>query len=156
MASVDEEVDVVDYDPRWVRLFEHERERICGGISVTPCRIEHIGSTAIPGLIAKPIVDLMLGVEPFPPGSSLIFEIESLGYEALGGLVFQGGSTFGGEVPSHSISMLCGTAAITGLAIWLFELFACPPSRMSRLRQGQEASTRRWSQDVAFLLGSQS
>jgi GrpB-like predicted nucleotidyltransferase (UPF0157 family) len=81
---LNEEVDVVDYDPRWVRLFEHERERICGGISVTPCRMEHIGSTAIPGLIAKPIVDLMLGVEPFPLGSSLIFEIESLGYEALG------------------------------------------------------------------------
>ena len=46
--------------------------------------IEHIGSTAVPGLLAKPIVDIMVGVIPFPPSASWSAAVVVLGYEALG------------------------------------------------------------------------
>jgi len=60
---VREEVAVVGYDPQWPRLFQEEKERL---LSCLPPgligRIEHFGSTAVPGLAAKPIVDMLVEV----------------------------------------------------------------------------------------------
>ena len=60
---VKEEVAVVVYDPRWPELFEKERRHL---LSCLPAdllkRIEHFGSTAVPGLAAKPIVDILVEV----------------------------------------------------------------------------------------------
>jgi GrpB-like predicted nucleotidyltransferase (UPF0157 family) len=56
-------IEVVPYDPNWVRAFEREREFLEGLLS--PWRrgpIEHVGSTAVVGLCAKPVVDVMVGV----------------------------------------------------------------------------------------------
>ncbi|MGH2402954.1 MAG: GrpB family protein, partial [bacterium] len=50
------------YDPRWPRMFDEERTAIFGAIGDTAAAVEHIGSTAIPGLGAKPIIDIMVGV----------------------------------------------------------------------------------------------
>lgn len=49
----------VDYDPTWAALFERERERLADVLDGAE-RIEHIGSTAVPGLAAKPIVDVLV------------------------------------------------------------------------------------------------
>ena len=57
------EVVVVDYDAGWPRRFEHERARIANALGDRALAIEHIGSTAVPGLAAKPIVDLLVIVE---------------------------------------------------------------------------------------------
>jgi len=46
--------------------------------------IEHIGSTAVPDLVAKPVIDLMVGVDCFPPAHTLIEALRALGYESLG------------------------------------------------------------------------
>ena len=58
-----EDVDVVPYDPRWPELFEEERAHL---LSCLPLgimrRIEHFGSTAVPGLCAKPVVDILVEV----------------------------------------------------------------------------------------------
>jgi GrpB-like predicted nucleotidyltransferase (UPF0157 family) len=60
---VKEEVAVVPYDPRWPGMFEQERLHL---LSCLPTdlvkRIEHSGSTAVPGLWAKPIVDILVEV----------------------------------------------------------------------------------------------
>jgi GrpB-like predicted nucleotidyltransferase (UPF0157 family) len=54
-------IEVRDYDPRWPVLFDEECERLRGvfGPAVT---IEHMGSTSVPGLAAKPIIDLLVGI----------------------------------------------------------------------------------------------
>ena len=53
-----DEVVIVKYDPKWIILFERESELIRLGLNESLLtRIEHFGSTAIPGLAAKPIVD---------------------------------------------------------------------------------------------------
>lgn len=66
-AHADDTVVIVDYDPRWPALFEEERARIEPAIAAFATSIEHMGSTAVPGLCAKPIVDLLVTVEQFGP-----------------------------------------------------------------------------------------
>ena len=53
---------LVDYDPRWPALFERESDRIRLALGSRALRIEHTGSTSVPGLVAKPIVDILLVV----------------------------------------------------------------------------------------------
>lgn len=81
--KVDEPVEVVEYTNEWAITFqrEHDRLRIAVGPDV---HIEHIGSTAVPGMIAKPIIDIALGMNAFPPSAGLIKTVCELGYESLG------------------------------------------------------------------------
>lgn len=53
---------VVDYDPAWPLTYEHWRRRIAAALGGTAIRIEHVGSTSVPGLAAKPIVDIQVSV----------------------------------------------------------------------------------------------
>jgi GrpB-like predicted nucleotidyltransferase (UPF0157 family) len=55
-------VTLVEPNPRWPELFEREAARIRGALGDRALRIEHVGSTSVPGLIAKPIVDIVLVV----------------------------------------------------------------------------------------------
>jgi GrpB-like predicted nucleotidyltransferase (UPF0157 family) len=60
---------VVGYDPAWPQTYERWRQRIAAVLGRTAIRIEHVGSTSVPGLVAKPIVDIQvstadLGGEP--------------------------------------------------------------------------------------------
>jgi GrpB-like predicted nucleotidyltransferase (UPF0157 family) len=73
---------IADYDPDWPRLFRYERAmllRACGDDAFV--RIEHVGSTSVPGLAAKPIIDIMPGVRSLDGFTRHIAAIEALGYE---------------------------------------------------------------------------
>jgi GrpB-like predicted nucleotidyltransferase (UPF0157 family) len=60
----DNSISVVDYDPEWVKKFESERYFLYSLISdYIEGSIEHVGSTAIVGMVAKPIIDIMVGVK---------------------------------------------------------------------------------------------
>ena len=50
---------IVDYDPRWPSFYEKERARILDAICAWLVDIQHVGSTAVPGLAAKPIIDII-------------------------------------------------------------------------------------------------
>ncbi|WP_199326763.1 GrpB family protein [Nostoc sp. FACHB-888] len=76
-----DEVNIVEYDPRWQTLFAQEAERIwqvLGNDLVV--EIEHIGSTAVPGMAAKPVIDIMVGVRSLVNAKSTVPILESLGY----------------------------------------------------------------------------
>lgn len=81
--ALDEPVTLADYDARWPAAFAAERQRIGAALDLSPESIEHIGSTAVPGLVAKPIVDLMLGVRAWPPADSTVSRLVILGYQDL-------------------------------------------------------------------------
>lgn len=72
---------IVPYDPSWPLRFAAERRRILAAAGRSLRVIEHIGSTAVPGLGAKPILDLMGGVEHLDDAAALIEPLERLGYE---------------------------------------------------------------------------
>ncbi|MDP9455807.1 MAG: GrpB family protein [Actinomycetota bacterium] len=78
-ASV-EPVYVVPYDPRWPGLFEIERARVEAVVGGLVEAMEHIGSTAVPGLDAKPVVDLMAGVRSLRDADRCIGPLEGIGY----------------------------------------------------------------------------
>jgi GrpB-like predicted nucleotidyltransferase (UPF0157 family) len=74
-------VVIVDYDPQWPRMYEEERARIRGAIGHLVVAIEHIGSTAVPGLGAKPIIDVMVAVRHLDDARECIEPLTDLGYE---------------------------------------------------------------------------
>jgi len=58
-----DEIEIVDYDPRWPLLFEEEAKRLRSGLDPSLIAgLEHFGSTAIPALSAKPIIDILIAV----------------------------------------------------------------------------------------------
>jgi GrpB-like predicted nucleotidyltransferase (UPF0157 family) len=72
---------VSDYDPNWPTLFAQERTRIKSALGSYALAIEHIGSTAVPGLPSKPIIDLLVGVPSLEEAKKrCIGPIEELGY----------------------------------------------------------------------------
>jgi GrpB-like predicted nucleotidyltransferase (UPF0157 family) len=78
-------IEVVDYDPAWPDRFAAIRDRIApalGPIAV----IEHVGSTAVPGLAAKPVIDIDVVVPDSAAIPAAIKALEGLGYEHLGEL----------------------------------------------------------------------
>jgi GrpB-like predicted nucleotidyltransferase (UPF0157 family) len=71
---------LVEYDPAWPRLFEREAERIRGVLGAGALRIEHAGSTSVPGLAAKPIVDIVLVVADSSDEAAYVPAMENAGY----------------------------------------------------------------------------
>jgi GrpB-like predicted nucleotidyltransferase (UPF0157 family) len=76
-------VTVVEYRPQWRKLFEDEKRILQTTLRDVPAQIEHIGSTAVAGLAAKPIIDLMVGLEDFSIADNVVPKIEALGYEYI-------------------------------------------------------------------------
>jgi GrpB-like predicted nucleotidyltransferase (UPF0157 family) len=75
---------VSDYDPDWPTLFEQERTRIKNALGPVALAIEHVGSTAVPGLPSKPIIDLLVGVPSLEEANERCIEpIEALGYNYI-------------------------------------------------------------------------
>lgn len=77
-------VEVVPYDAQWPLLYERERARVLDAVGGPTAPIEHIGSTAVPGLGAKPVIDIMVGLSKLADGESCIPDLERLGYEYKG------------------------------------------------------------------------
>jgi GrpB-like predicted nucleotidyltransferase (UPF0157 family) len=82
--SLDERFDpavrIVEYDPTWVEMAAVEIARIEVAVGEVAVRIDHVGSTAVPGLAAKPIVDLQLSVANVDARSLYVEQLEGLGY----------------------------------------------------------------------------
>jgi GrpB-like predicted nucleotidyltransferase (UPF0157 family) len=76
-------VTVVEYRPQWRKMFEHEKRILQIALGDIPAQIEHIGSTAVAGLAAKPIIDMMVGLEDFSIADKVVPKIEASGYEYI-------------------------------------------------------------------------
>ena len=76
----DPAVRIVEPDPAWPRRAAEELERIAQALGPLAVRLEHVGSTAVPGLAAKPILDLQLSVAAIDPRASYAEPLERLGY----------------------------------------------------------------------------
>ena len=74
-------IAIADYDPAWPARFERERARISQALGDGAVRIEHIGSTAVPGLAAKPIVDILVTVTDPEDESAFAPALVRAGYE---------------------------------------------------------------------------
>jgi GrpB-like predicted nucleotidyltransferase (UPF0157 family) len=71
---------LAEYDTAWPERFEAERARILGALDSRALRIEHVGSTSVPGLAAKPIVDILVAVADPDHESAYVADLERAGY----------------------------------------------------------------------------
>jgi GrpB-like predicted nucleotidyltransferase (UPF0157 family) len=78
--AIHEEVALMPYDPQWLLLFAKERERLMHLFPSRLLDVQHFGSTAIPGMPAKPIIDLLAGVESMAIADSLVEPLLRSGY----------------------------------------------------------------------------
>jgi GrpB-like predicted nucleotidyltransferase (UPF0157 family) len=85
VSYVDEAIAVVAYTSTWPTEFSHEAARLRSVIADEALAIEHIGSTAVAGLAAKPIIDVMIGVADLRVSDDLARALATAGYEDCGG-----------------------------------------------------------------------
>lgn len=78
--AINEEVSLHDYDASWPDKFVAERDRLLALFPVNIIDIEHIGSTAVPGLLAKPVIDILAGVESMTVARALTEPLLEAGY----------------------------------------------------------------------------
>ena len=98
-------IEVVDYNPAWPDLFAAERNLLQQTLDGVVVRIHHIGSTSVPGLAAKPIIDILMEVTDVEELDSYTNEMLLIGYEALGEYGIPGRRFFrkGGDNRTHHI-----------------------------------------------------
>ena len=77
-------VRVAPYDDRWPKLFRVEAVRIAAALSPLTVQLEHTGSTAVPGLAAKPVLDILAGYEDATLLDSLVAGFQAAGYDHRG------------------------------------------------------------------------
>ena len=87
-------IHVVDYDPEWPDLFVRLRERIWPSVSDFAAGIEHMGSTSVPGLAAKPVIDIDIVVPSRQDIPLAVTRLASLGYIHVGDLGVQDREAF--------------------------------------------------------------
>lgn len=73
-------ITLMEYDPEWPKLFEIEAGKIRAALGERALLLEHAGSTSVPGLCAKPILDIILGVADSSDESTYASDLEATGY----------------------------------------------------------------------------
>ena len=79
-AAINEEVALSAHDPAWTQGFELERSRLQTLLPGVFLAVEHIGSTAVPGLVAKPVIDLLAAIESLDGVDVLVDRLCEMGY----------------------------------------------------------------------------
>ena len=92
--AVTQEIEVVDYDPVWQEWFEAVRAVVWPSVEGVAVRIDHVGSTAVPGLAAKPIIDMDIVVRSEDEVRAVIERLAGIGYRWRGDLGVVGRQAF--------------------------------------------------------------
>lgn len=88
-------VRLADSTPLWAQLYAEEAVRLNAAVGPRLLGLEHYGSTSVPGLKAKPILDILAGIKPLGDGQHLAGPLAALGYEDMGTSVVPGHHLFG-------------------------------------------------------------
>jgi GrpB-like predicted nucleotidyltransferase (UPF0157 family) len=137
---------LADYDPNWPALFEREATRIRAILGSTAIQIEHAGSTSVPGLAAKPIIDIVLVVPDSADESSYVPAMEAAGYglrirepDWFEHRLFKGPET---NINLHVFSV--GANEIDRMLLFRDWLRANPAERDAYLQVKRELAQRTW------------
>ena len=80
LKPISQPIEIRDYDPNWPLLYEREETRIRAALGDRVVRLEHAGSTSVPGLPAKPLIDIVLEVPDSTDEVSYVPDLEAAGY----------------------------------------------------------------------------
>ena len=148
-----ERVVVDDYDPRWARDFEADRAALLAALGGVALAVDHVGSTSVPGLPAKPIIDILLQVADSSAEESYVPPLADLGYavrvrepgwlehRVLSRRVTEGDPH---SVNLHVLSPGLGSAEIDRMLGFRDWLRAHPDDRERYAALKRELATQRW------------
>lgn len=139
-----EQIVLLPHDPAWLTAASDEGARIVRACSPAVQRVEHIGSTSVPGLIAKPVLDLMPILHSFEDGFACVAPMRAMGYWYAGDFGIPGRHLFvKGSPRTHHAHMLVDGSreAIRHLAVR--DVLRARPeaaARYAALKQGLAAA----------------
>ncbi len=146
LKPLDGPILLADYDPAWPALFEREAARIRLALGEVALLVEHVGSTSVPDLAAKPIIDVVLAVPDSADEASYLPKLEAAGYvlrirepEWFEHRVFKGPDT---NVNLHVFTV--GAGEIERHLLFRDWLRANPADRDLYLQTKRELVTRDW------------
>ena len=84
MSFTGKRLRLCPHDPKWLETFEAERERLTAALGSRLLHIEHVGSTSVPNLLAKPVVDIAVAVGSATEADLCIEPLQALRYEYRG------------------------------------------------------------------------
>jgi GrpB-like predicted nucleotidyltransferase (UPF0157 family) len=146
--AVTQDIVVCDYDPEWPAWFEQLEERLWPAVASVAKRIDHVGSTSVPGLAAKPIIDMDVVVGSPADVAVAIRCLQGIGYRWRGDLGVIGREAFqpppDGVTPRHHLYLVVEDNK-AHLDHWLLrDLLRADPEARQRY-----ASLKRRNQDLA-------
>lgn len=153
----DATIRIDPYDPAWPSLYEREAERIRGVLGERVRLLEHVGSTSVPGMAAKPIIDIVLAVPDSSDEPAYVPDLEAAGYllrirepEPDEHRMFKGPDT---NVNLHVYTE--GELEIRRMLAFRDRLRTHPEERERYLARKRELATRTWAyvQDYADAKG---
>jgi GrpB-like predicted nucleotidyltransferase (UPF0157 family) len=146
--AVTQDIVVSDYNPEWPAWFEQLRDRLWPAVSSVAVRIEHVGSTSVPGLAAKPIIDMDVVVRSPDDVAVAVERLQMIGYTWRGDLGVAGREAFyppaDGRNPPHNLYVVVENNK-AHLDHWLLRDLL----RSDRLACERYASLKRRNQDQA-------
>jgi GrpB-like predicted nucleotidyltransferase (UPF0157 family) len=139
-------IELADYDPAWPAMYEREAARIRSILNDRAVRIEHVGSTSVPGLPAKPIIDIALEVPDSADEAAYAADLEAAGYTLRGREPewFEHRLFKGPDVNINLHTFSAGCAEVDRMVLFRSWLRADTPDRELYLRTKRELAARDW------------
>jgi len=137
---------LVEYDPQWVAMFDREASRIRTALASLAIRVEHVGSTSVPGLAAKPIIDIVLAVPDSADEAAYVPVLEEAGYVLRGRQPgwFEHRFFKGPEADVNLHVFSAGEAEIDRMVLFRDWLRSHDDDRDAYLRVKRELAQRTW------------
>jgi GrpB-like predicted nucleotidyltransferase (UPF0157 family) len=139
-------ITLAEYDPQWPALFDREAARIRAVLGDTAVRVEHVGSTSVPGLAAKPIIDILLAVPDSADEQAYAPALQAAGYVLrirephwFEHRLFKGPDT---NINLHVFT--AGAAEIDQMLLFRDRLRADDADRDAYLQVKRDLATRTW------------
>jgi len=154
------QVSIEDYTGEWLEAFEEERDRLVAAVGLLAIAIEHVGSTSVPGLCAKPVIDIAIGVTDLLTGKECIGPLSNLGYEYKGDAGISGRHFFAKGNPenrTHYVHVEPLNGVLWRNHILFRDYLRCHPDEAATYGQLKRALAEKFIEDRdAYALGKNS
>lgn len=151
------QVSIEDYSGEWPEAFEEERDRLVAVLGPLALAVEHVGSTSVPGLCAKPVIDIAIGVTDLLTGKECVAALSALGYEYKGDAGIPGRHFFAKGSPenrTHYVHVEPLNGMLWRNHILFRDYLRCHPDEVVAYGQLKRALAEKFSEDRdAYALG---
>ena len=151
-TAVTKEIAVVDYDERWPQRFASLHDRVWPAVEAIALRLEHVGSTSVPGIAAKPVIDMDIVVAEEADVRPTIVALRDVGYSWRGDLGVEGRQAFayvgGDELPDHHLYLVVDGSKAHLDHVLLRDLLRRDPEARDRYGALKRANVERAAGDM--------